>query len=58
MDSYDVATGGVDCGTGIAPAMETARMLMAAGAKPKRSIVFYGMANLDRKLPAEAVYKK
>ena len=40
LDSYDVATGGVDCGTGIAPAMETARLLMAAGARPKRSIVF------------------
>ena len=40
LDSYDVATGGVDCGTGIAPAMETARLLTAAGAKPKRSIVF------------------
>lgn len=40
LDSYDVATGGVDCGTGIAPALETARLLSKAGAKPKRSIVF------------------
>ncbi len=40
LDSYDAATGGVDCGTGIAPTMEAARLLTAAGAKPRRSIVF------------------
>ena len=40
LDSYDVATGGVDCGTGIAPTMEAARLLAAAGAKPKRTIMF------------------
>lgn len=40
LDSYDAATGGVDCGTGVAPTMEAARLLAAAGAKPKRSIVF------------------
>ena len=40
LDSFDVATGGVDCGTGIAPTMEAARLLYEAGAKPKRSIMF------------------
>lgn len=40
LDSYDSATGGVDCGTGIAPTMEAARLLAATGAKPKRSIIF------------------
>lgn len=40
LDSYDAATGGVDCGTGIAPTMEAARLLATAGAKPKRSIIF------------------
>lgn len=40
FDSYDVATGGVDCGVGIAPTMEAARLLSEAGAKPKRSIMF------------------
>ena len=40
LDSYDAATGGVDCGTGLAPTMEAARLLAEAGAKPKRSIVF------------------
>lgn len=40
LDSYDVATGGVDCGTGIAPTMEAARILAESGAKPKRSIMF------------------
>lgn len=42
LDCYDVATGGVDCGTGIAPTMEAARLLSlaTAGQKPKRTIMF------------------
>jgi len=39
LDAYDVATGGVDDGSGISPTMEAARLLMLSGAKPKRSIV-------------------
>lgn len=44
LDAYDVATGGIDCGTGIGPMMEAARMLMKAGAKPKRTILFVAFA--------------
>lgn len=44
LDSYDVATGGVDCGTGIGPMMEAARMLALSGAKPKRTILFVAFA--------------
>ena len=40
LDSYDVATGAVDCGTGVAPNLEAARLLMMAGAKPRRTILF------------------
>lgn len=40
LDSYDVATGSVDDGNGVALTMEAARLLSAAGAKPKRSILF------------------
>ena len=40
LDAFDVATGGVDCGVGITPAMEAARLIMKAGGKPKRSILF------------------
>ena len=40
LDAYDVAAGAVDCGTGVAPNLESARLLMLAGAKPRRSIVF------------------
>lgn len=40
LDCFDVATGGVDCGTGVAPAMEAARLLALSGAKPRRTIVF------------------
>jgi Zn-dependent M28 family amino/carboxypeptidase len=40
LDAFDVATGGVDCGTGVAPNLEAARMIMMAGGRPKRSIIF------------------
>lgn len=40
LDSYDVATGGVDCGVGVTPAMEAARLLSVAGAKTKQSVIF------------------
>lgn len=41
IDSFDTATGGVDCGTGVAPNLEMARMIMAAGGnKPDRTILF------------------
>lgn len=39
LDSFDVATGGVDDGSGVTPAMEAARLIMAAGGKPKRTIL-------------------
>lgn len=40
LDAFDVATGGVDCGSGITPNMEAARLIAMAGGKPKRSILF------------------
>ena len=40
LDAFDVATGGVDCGVGVAPAMESARLLALSGAKPKRTLLF------------------
>jgi len=39
LDAFDVATGGVDDGSGVTPAMEAARLIMEAGGKPKRSII-------------------
>jgi hypothetical protein len=39
LDAFDVATGGVDDGSGITPAMEAARLIMNAGGKPKRTIL-------------------
>lgn len=44
LDSYDVATGGVDCGTGIGPMLEAARLLSLSGAKPRRTIRFIAFA--------------
>ncbi len=40
LDSWDGATGTTDNGTGTATTMEAARILMAIGAKPKRTIRF------------------
>lgn len=39
LDSFDVATGGVDDGSGVSPSMEAARLIMKAGGKPKRTIL-------------------
>jgi hypothetical protein len=38
LDAYDVGTGGVDDGSGATPSIEAARLIMAAGGKPKRTI--------------------
>jgi hypothetical protein len=39
LDAFDVGTGGVDDGSGITPVMEAARLIMAAGGKPERTIL-------------------
>ncbi len=39
LDAFDVASGGVDNGAGVTPFMEAARLLMEAGAKPRRTIL-------------------
>ena len=39
LDAFDVATGGVDDGSGVTPAMEAARLIMEAGGNPKRTII-------------------
>ncbi|MDD4639456.1 MAG: M20/M25/M40 family metallo-hydrolase, partial [Bacteroidales bacterium] len=40
LDSYDVASGAVDCGSGVAPNLEAARLLAKSGLKPERTIIF------------------
>ncbi len=40
LDSFDVASGGVDCGSGVSVVMEAARMIKQSGAKPDRTIIF------------------
>jgi carboxypeptidase Q len=39
LDAFDVATGGVDDGSGATPSMEAARLIMEAGGKPRRTIL-------------------
>jgi len=39
LDAFDVATGGVDCGSGLSVTMEAARLIMASGGKPDRTII-------------------
>ena len=40
LDSYDSAGGAVDDGNGVSVTLEAARLLAAAGAKPKRTLMF------------------
>ncbi|MBR2060940.1 MAG: M20/M25/M40 family metallo-hydrolase, partial [Tidjanibacter sp.] len=40
LDAYDVATGGVDDGSGVSVTMEAARMIALSGAKPARTMYF------------------
>ena len=58
LDSYDVATGGVDCGVGVTPAMEAARLIMKAGGKPKRTILFVLFAGEEFGLLGAQAYVK
>ena len=44
LDAYDVATGGVDCGSGVSSVIEAARLVALSGAKPKRSMLFIAFA--------------
>jgi hypothetical protein len=39
LDAFDVASGCIDDGSGSATSMEAARLIMAAGGKPKRTIM-------------------
>ena len=58
LDAYDSATGGVDCGTGIAPMMEAARLIAQSGAKPKRTILFVAFAAEEFGLLGAQAYVK
>jgi len=40
LDAYDIGTGAIDDGNGTSVTMEAARLLAAAGAKPKRTMLF------------------
>lgn len=44
LDAFDIATGGVDCGSGLSSVIEAARMITQSGAKPKRSMLFCAFA--------------
>jgi hypothetical protein len=44
LDSFDAATGGVDCGSGLTSVVEAARLVALSGAKPKRSMLFIAFA--------------
>lgn len=58
LDAFDTGTGGIDCGTGIAPMMEAARMLTLSGAKPKRTILFIAFAGEEFGLLGSKAYCK
>lgn len=58
LDAFDIATGGVDCGSGVTPVMEAARMVMKAGGKPKRTMLFCAFAGEEFGLLGATAYVK
>ncbi len=58
LDSWDGATGTTDNGTGTATTLEAARILMASGVKPKRSIRFMLWTGEEQGLMGSRAYVK
>jgi hypothetical protein len=56
LDSWDLATGAADDATGCATTIEAARLLMAAGAKPRRTIRFALWASEEQGLIGSRAY--
>lgn len=50
LDSYDIATGAIDNGSGVTAMMEAIRILKKADVKPKRTIMIQLYANEERGL--------
>ncbi len=58
IDSWDGATGATDNGTGVSTALEAARILMKAGARPRRTIRFMVWSGEEQGLLGSAAYVK
>jgi len=58
FDAFTGGTGGVDDGSGFAPGMEAVRLIAAAGAKPKRSIMFIAFAAEEQGLVGSQAWLK
>jgi hypothetical protein len=58
FDAFSGGTGGVDDGSGFAPGMEAIRLIAAAGAKPKRSIMFIAFAAEEQGLVGSQAWLK
>jgi membrane-associated protease RseP (regulator of RpoE activity) len=58
LDSWDGATGTTDNGTGTATTLEAARILMASGIKPKRTIRFMLWTGEEQGLMGSRAYVK
>src|SRR5262249_6921905 len=58
IDSWDGATGATDNGTGVSTTLEAARILMKAGARPRRTIRFMLWSGEEQGLLGSAAYVK
>ena len=58
IDTWDGATGTTDNGTGCATTLEAARLLMASGVKPKRTILFMLWSGEEEGLLGSKAYCK
>src|SRR5262249_12551574 len=56
LDSWDLATGGTDNGTGAIAVLEAARILVASGAKPSRTIRFVLFSGEEQGLLGSQAY--
>jgi cyclophilin family peptidyl-prolyl cis-trans isomerase len=58
FDCFSGGTGAIDDGSGFAPGMEAIRLIAAAGAKPKRSIMFIAFAAEEQGLVGSQAWLK
>ena len=58
LDSWDPAVGAQDNGTGVSTTLEAARMIMAAGIKPKRTIRFMLWGGEEQGLLGSGAYAR
>lgn len=58
LDSFDGASGATDNGTGVASMLEAMRLLAAAGARPRRTIIFVAFGGEENGLKGASAFAR